>query len=318
MRVEIDENSGFCFGVVNAIRKAEEELRRGPLYCIGEIVHNDVEVRRLARRGLRTIDHETFAGLHRCRVLFRAHGEPPSSYALAARNEVEVIDASCPVVLALQRKIREAHARARAAGGQVVIYGKPGHAEVTALLAQTGGEAIVAGGVEDLDAVDFSRPVTLFSQTTQGLEGFREIVARARERAGATVSVHDTICRKVANRVPQLKRFAASHDAILFVSDEKSSNGKLLFSVCREVNPRSYFIQDARDLRREMLDGVDSAGISGATSTPRRVMESVGERVRALAGEEGERNHSKTTARRDVPASQLTRTTCQRSKELEY
>ena len=153
--MEIDENSGFCFGVVNAIRKAEEELRRGPLYCIGDIVHNDLEVRRLARRGLRAIDHATFATLHHCRVLFRAHGEPPSSYLMAARNSVEVIDASCPVVLALQRKIREAHAQTRDAGGQIVIYGKPGHAEVVALLAQTGGEALVVGSAKDLEMVDF-------------------------------------------------------------------------------------------------------------------------------------------------------------------
>jgi 4-hydroxy-3-methylbut-2-enyl diphosphate reductase len=283
--VEIDKNSGFCFGVVNAIRKAEEELRRGPLYCIGDIVHNDIEVRRLARRGLCPIDHETFSGLRRCRVLFRAHGEPPSSYALAVRNEIEVIDASCPVVLDLQRKIREAHARTRTGGGQVVIYGKPGHAEVVALLAQTGGEALVVEGVEDLEAVDFTRPVVLFSQTTQGLDGFKEIVERARERATAPVSVHDTICRKVANRVPQLKAFAASHDAIFFVSGEKSSNGKQLFSVCREVNPRSYFIQHASDIRVEMLDNIESVGVSGATSTPRRAMEEAAARVRQLAQE---------------------------------
>ena len=285
MRVEIDENSGFCFGVVNAIRKAEEELRRGPLYCIGDIVHNDLEVRRLARRGLRAIDHATFATLHHCRVLFRAHGEPPSSYLMAARNGVEVIDASCPVVLALQRKIREAHAQTRDAGGQIVIYGKPGHAEVVALLAQTGGEALVVGSAKDLEMVDFSRPVTLFSQTTQGLDDFKEIVERVTARAKATVDVHDTICRKVANRVPQLKRFAASHGAILFVSGEKSSNGKQLFAVCREINPRSYFIQGARDLRQEMLEGAESAGISGATSTPRWVMEEVSEKARRFAKE---------------------------------
>lgn len=278
VRVEIDENSGFCFGVVNAIRKAEEELQRGPLYCIGDIVHNSLEMSRLSRRGLRAIDHETFAGLDGCRVLFRAHGEPPSSYAMAARNEIEVIDASCPVVLNLQRKIREAHER-DGGEGQVVIYGKPGHAEVLALVAQTRGEALVVERVVDLELIDFSRPVILFSQTTQGLDGFKEIVEEVKARALAAVTVHDTICRKVANRVPQLKRFAASHDVILFVSGEKSSNGQQLFAVCREVNPRSYFIQQASDLREEMLEGAGSVGISGATSTPRWVMKEVGERI---------------------------------------
>ncbi|MDR1274022.1 MAG: 4-hydroxy-3-methylbut-2-enyl diphosphate reductase [Odoribacteraceae bacterium] len=286
MRVEIDENSGFCFGVVNAIQKAEEELQRGPLYCIGDIVHNSLEVQRLARQGLVAIDHEAFARLRDCRVLFRAHGEPPSSYGTAARNGIEVIDASCPVVLNLQRRIRKAHEQMREQGGQIVIYGKPGHAEVVALVAQTRGEALVAERAADLDAIDYSRPVTLFSQTTQGLDGFKEIVERVKARARAAVIVHDTICRKVANRVPQLKRFAGDHDVILFVSGEKSSNGQQLFAVCREENPRSYFIQGASDLRREMLDGATSVGISGATSTPRWVMEEVNERIGLVAGEE--------------------------------
>jgi 4-hydroxy-3-methylbut-2-enyl diphosphate reductase len=284
MRVEIDDNSGFCFGVVNAIRKAEEELARGPLYCIGDIVHNSLEVQRLARLGLVAIDHETFAGLHRCRVLFRAHGEPPSSYEMAGRNEIEVIDASCPVVLDLQRRIRKAHEQMQSCGGQVVIYGKSGHAEVTALVAQTRGEAIVVEHAGDVEAIDLLRPVILFSQTTQGLDGFKEIVERVRERVQAPVTVQDTICRKVANRIPQLKRFAGDHDVILFVSGEKSSNGKQLFAVCREANPRSHFIGSAGDLRREMLDGSASVGISGATSTPRWVMEEVKERVALVTG----------------------------------
>ncbi|MDR1415521.1 MAG: 4-hydroxy-3-methylbut-2-enyl diphosphate reductase, partial [Odoribacteraceae bacterium] len=234
-----------------------------------------MEVQRLSRMGLVAIDHERFAGLRGGRVLFRAHGEPPSSYEMAARNGVEVIDASCPVVLDLQRKIRAAHERTREQGGQVVIYGKPGHAEVAALVAQTGGEALVVERPEDLEAIDYGRPVTLFSQTTQGLDGFKEIVKLVRARARGEVVVRDTICRKVAGRVPQLRRFAGDHDVILFVSGEKSSNGKQLFSVCREANPRSYFIQGAGDLRREMLDDADSVGISGATSTPRWVMEEV-------------------------------------------
>jgi 4-hydroxy-3-methylbut-2-enyl diphosphate reductase len=238
-----------------------------------------LEVRRLSRQGLVAIGHEAFAGLHGCRVLFRAHGEPPSSYETAARNGIEVIDASCPVVLDLQRRIRKAHEQARASGGQVVIYGKPGHAEVAALVAQTGGDALVVEQASDLEAVDFTLPVTLFSQTTQGLDGFKEIVERVKARARAEVIVHDTICRKVANRIPQLKRFAAGHDVVLFVSGEKSSNGKQLFAVCREANPRSHFIQGAGDLRRGMLEGAVSVGISGATSTPRWVMEEVMEAI---------------------------------------
>ncbi|MDR2130310.1 MAG: 4-hydroxy-3-methylbut-2-enyl diphosphate reductase [Odoribacteraceae bacterium] len=288
MRVEIDENSGFCFGVVNAIQKAEAELQRGSLYCIGDIVHNSLEMQRLAQQGLRSIDHETFAGLHRCRVLFRAHGEPPSSYEMAARNGIEVIDASCPVVLDLQRRIRKAHEQMHAGGGQIVIYGKPGHAEVVALVAQTGGEALIVERDADLAAIDFTKPVILFSQTTQGLDGFQKIVEQVKARAQAPVTVHDTICRKVANRVPQLKRFAANHDVILFVSGEKSSNGKQLFAVCREVNPRSYFIQGTGDLRDEMLENATSVGVSGATSTPRRLMEEVSDRVSRAVNDEND------------------------------
>lgn len=275
MKVEIDENSGFCFGVVNAIAKAEEELQRGELYCIGDIVHNSLEVDRLKKLGLRTIDHEAFAALHDCRVLFRAHGEPPSSYALARENNIEVIDASCPVVLNLQQKIRAAHERVKENGGQIVIYGKRGHAEVNGLVAQTNGEALVVEREEDLKGIDFSRLVILFSQTTKSLDGFKRIVELVRQNARGGVEVNDTICRKVANRIPQLREFAVQHDVVLFVSGEKSSNGKQLFAVCREVNPRTYFVQSADDLRDEMFEGATSVGISGATSTPRWVMEEI-------------------------------------------
>lgn len=279
MKVEIDENSGFCFGVVNAIAKAEVELQKGTLYCIGDIVHNSLEVDRLKRLGLRTIDHEEFARLKECRVLFRAHGEPPSSYALARDNGIEVIDASCPVVLNLQQKIRKAYERVKADGGQVVIYGKRGHAEVNGLVAQTNGEALVIEGEEDLKSIDFSQPIILFSQTTKGLEGFERIVERVKENASGIVEVNDTICRKVANRIPQLKAFAAGHDVVVFVSGEKSSNGKQLFAVCKEVNPRTYFVQGAADLRDEMFVGARSVGVSGATSTPRWVMQEIRERL---------------------------------------
>lgn len=279
VKVEIDEHSGFCFGVVNAIRKAEQELEQGGLYCIGDIVHNDLEVRRLEEKGLRTIEHEEFAGLRNCRVLFRAHGEPPESYRTARENGVEVIDASCPVVLDLQRRIREAYEAVSAEGGQVVIYGKRGHAEVVGLVGQTGGKAVVVEKEEDLAQVDFGRKVVLFSQTTQSLEGFRRIAELMRGRGGDLVVVHDTICRKVANRIPQLKEFAGRHDVVIFVSGEKSSNGRQLFAVCREVNARSYFVQAAEDVTAEMTAGAESVGISGATSTPRRVMEEIQRKI---------------------------------------
>lgn len=275
MKVEIDENSGFCFGVVNAIAKAEEELQQGELYCIGDIVHNNLEVDRLKGLGLRTIDHEAFADLRDCRVLFRAHGEPPSSYALAEKNNIEVIDASCPVVLNLQQKIRAAYERVKANGGQIVIYGKRGHAEVNGLVAQTNGEALVVEREEDLKEIDFSRLVIVFSQTTKSLDGFKRIEELVRACARGGVEVNDTICRKVANRIPQLREFAVRHDVVLFVSGEKSSNGKQLFAVCREANPRTYFVQGVADLSGEMFEGAESVGISGATSTPRWVMEEI-------------------------------------------
>ena len=275
MKVEIYENSGFCFGVVNAIAKAEEELQQGELYCIGDIVHNNLEVDRLKGLGLRTIDHEAFADLRDCRVLFRAHGEPPSSYALAEKNNIEVIDASCPVVLNLQQKIRAAYERVKANGGQLVIYGKRGHAEVNGLVAQTNGEALVVEREEDLKEIDFSRLVILFSQTTKSLDGFKRIEELVRASARGGVEVNDTICRKVANRIPQLREFAVRHDVVLFVSGEKSSNGKQLFAVWREANPRTYFVQGVADLSDEMFEGAESVGISGATSTPRWVMEEI-------------------------------------------
>lgn len=275
MRVEIDKNSGFCTGVVNAIQKAEKELEKGELYCIGDIVHNNLEVERLEAMGLRTIEHEEFGQLSHCRVLFRAHGEPPASYETARANGVEVIDASCPVVLNLQKKIRKAYESVKENGGQIVIYGKRGHAEVIGLVGQTNGEALVVEHEDDLRQVDFSRPVILFSQTTKSLEGFRHVIELMRKAGGGLVTVHDTICRKVANRIPQLKEFARQHDVIIFVSGEKSSNGKQLYAVCREVNPRTYFVHSAADVKPEMTEGVESVGISGATSTPVWIMEDI-------------------------------------------
>lgn len=279
MIVEIDEHSGFCFGVVKAIRKAEQELEKGVLYCIGDIVHNDLEVERLKQKGLRTIGHEEFADLCDCRVLFRAHGEPPVSYETAKANGVEVIDASCPVVLNLQKMIRKAYEQLQGQKGQIVIYGKRGHAEVIGLVGQTNGEALVIENEEDIQQIDFSGEVILFSQTTKSLEGFQRIAGLLKESGGENVVVYDTICRKVANRIPQLREFAGLHDVIIFVSGEKSSNGKQLFTVCREVNPRTYFVQRAADVQSEMLVNAASVGISGATSTPRWIMEEIKNRI---------------------------------------
>lgn len=279
MKVEIDEHSGFCFGVVNAIRKAEQELEKGTLYCIGDIVHNSLEVERLKTMGLQTIEHDKFVKLKNCRVLFRAHGEPPISYLTARENGIEIIDASCPVVLNLQERIRKSYEQTREEGGQIVIYGKRGHAEVVGLVGQTNGEALVVEKEDDVKQIDFSRKVILFSQTTKSLEGFQKIADLLKERGGSQVVVHDTICRKVANRIPQLRDFAGRHDVVIFVSGQKSSNGKQLFAVCQEVNPRSYFVQSAEDLHPEMIFGAETVGISGATSTPRWVMEEIRHKI---------------------------------------
>ena len=214
-----------------------------------------------------------------CRVLFRAHGEPPSSYEMARKNGVEVVDASCPVVLNLQRRIREAYEAIRGEGGQIVIYGKRGHAEVIGLVGQTCGEALVVENEDDLRQIDFTKPVVVFSQTTKSLDGFRAISALIRQRGGKRVTVYDTICRKVANRIPQLRDFARMHDVIIFVSGKKSSNGKQLYTVCKEVNPRTYFVESAEELSAEMFEGVNSVGISGATSTPLWVTEEIRDRI---------------------------------------
>ncbi len=279
MKVEIDEHSGFCFGVVNAIRKAEQELEKGALYCIGDIVHNSLEVERLKAMGLQTIEHDDFARLKNCRVLFRAHGEPPVSYQTAHENGIEIIDASCPVVLNLQERIRKSFEQTRKEGGQIVIYGKRGHAEVVGLVGQTNGEALVVEKEDDIKQIDFSRQVILFSQTTKSLEGFQKIADLLKEKGGDLVVVHDTICRKVANRIPQLRDFAGRHDVVIFVSGQKSSNGKQLFAVCQEINPRSYFVQSVEDLRPEMIAGAETVGISGATSTPRWIMEDIQHKI---------------------------------------
>lgn len=278
MKVEIDNDSGFCFGVVTAIRKAEEELQKsGTLYCLGDIVHNSDEVQRLSSKGLKIITHSEMEKLHGVKVLLRAHGEPPSTYELARRNGIEIIDATCPVVLRLQQRIKDTFSTPAGQRPQIVIYGKNGHAEVNGLVGQTAGEAIVIESADDLDRIDFSRDVALYSQTTKSLEGFRHITEeiRRRLRPGCRLESFDTICRQVANRVEKLQRFARAHDVVLFVAGKKSSNGKVLYANCREVNPSTYLISNPSELDRRWLAGAESVGICGATSTPRWLMEQV-------------------------------------------
>lgn len=280
-QIEIDELSGFCFGVVTAIRKAEEELAKsGTLYCLGDIVHNSDEVERLRRKGLVTITHEQMAGLHDVKVLLRAHGEPPSTYDMARRNGIEIIDATCPVVLQLQRRIKEAYSGSTP-HPQIVIYGKTGHAEVNGLVGQTGGEAIVIESTDDLDKIDYSRDIHLYSQTTKSIEGLKTMIAEIsrRKHPDASLQSADTICRQVANRVGHIREFAASHSVILFVAGKKSSNGKILYNECKSVNPRTHLISNADELNHEWIRDSDSIGICGATSTPRWLMEEVRERV---------------------------------------
>ncbi|MBD5294307.1 MAG: 4-hydroxy-3-methylbut-2-enyl diphosphate reductase [Bacteroides sp.] len=278
--VEIDAGSGFCFGVTAAIKKAEEELAKGtPLYCLGDIVHNSDEVERLRLNGLVTISHEQMAGLHDCKVLLRAHGEPPETYELARRNNIEIIDATCPVVLKLQQRIKKAYDSTDAP--QIVIYGKLGHAEVNGLVGQTSGNAKVVETEADLAKVDPTRTTHLYSQTTKSLNGLRDIAAKLGEHLSENVEFHtfDTICRSVAHRVDNLREFARSHDAIIFVAGRKSSNGKFLFDECRAVNPRTQFISGPDELDLSLLEGAESIGICGATSTPRWLMERVKEKI---------------------------------------
>lgn len=268
MKIEIDEKSGFCFGVVKAITTAEELLRarHGAVWCLGDIVHNRVEVNRLENMGLQTVGHERLPELAGKCVLIRAHGEPPATYALAERYGIELADATCPVVAKLQERVRRAWEEMRAVGGQVVILGKPGHAEVVGLTGQTNEEAVVVESLDDLSRIDFSRPVCLLSQTTQSLSLFNamrdEILRRAADPSAVTV--HDTICRQVSNRNPHLREFAARFDAVVFVSGSKSSNGKALYGVCREANARSYKVEDASELRAEWFaGGGDGGGSAG-------------------------------------------------------
>lgn len=281
--VEIDQGSGFCFGVVTAIKKAEEELdKSGHLYCLGDIVHNSNEVERLERKGLETITHEQLKELHNVKVLLRAHGEPPETYEIARRNNIEIIDATCPVVLQLQRRIHATYNTKQ--NPQIVIYGKNGHAEVNGLVGQTNGEAIVIQDENDIENIDFNRDIYLYSQTTKSLHGFQNIVGKIAEKNNNrhTFESYDTICRQVANRIDKIREFASAHELIIFVSGKKSSNGKILFAECHDANPSSYLISSEEELNPEWLKGKEHIGICGATSTPMWLMNNVKERILSL------------------------------------
>ncbi len=291
MKITIDQNSGYCFGVEYAIQMAEDELLDSKtLYCLGDIVHNDMEVDRLYKKGLRVIDHEQLKNLRDCKVLIRAHGEPPETYQIALKNNIELIDASCPVVLKLQNRVKGSYERTKKEDGQIVIYGKPGHAEVTGLCGQTNNEAIIVTEESDLDKIDFSRPSVLFSQTTKSTKGFYDMKARIEDKYLSQSSktledsfeAHDSICRQVSNREPKMKNFAQEHDVIVFVSGKKSSNGKALYQVCKKHNERSYFISSSEELNPDWFMDDDSVGICGATSTPMWLMEKVEEDIISL------------------------------------
>ena len=281
-RVVIDDKSGFCFGVVNAISRAEEALSEGgKLYSLGDIVHNGSEVRRLEEMGLITIDHSRIPSLGGQKMLIRAHGEPPSTYATAKEYGVEIIDATCPVVARLQRLVVEAFECMEKVGGTVVIFGKRGHAEVVGLTGQIDEKAIVVESIADLDKVDFSRPIFLLSQTTQSKSAFELVRDYVLSHAAdpEQVVIRDTICGRVSGREEHLREFAASHDAVLFVCGKKSSNGKVLYEVCRSANPNTYKVEDASEIDMSWLEGCRSVGVCGATSTPLRLMEEVAEAI---------------------------------------
>ena len=284
MVIEVDKDSGFCPGVVSAIKKAEDHLQTAAqLYCLGDIVHNSQEVQRLEEQGLVTIVHDQLKELHDTIVLLRAHGEPPETYHHAAENNIQIIDATCPVVLQLQRKRRSMY-ESEDSAVQIVIFGKIGHAEVNGLVGQTAGKAIVVERTEDISKIDFSRPVRLYSQTTMSVDRFRELANAIEERMEnkSDFKSFDTICRQVANRIPHMKEFASRHDVVLLVSGKKSSNGKALFEVCRSVNPQSFFISHPEDVTPEMIAGANSIGICGATSTPRWQMEKLKDAIMLL------------------------------------
>lgn len=282
MRIEIDDKSGFCFGVVRAITEAEKALAEGgTVYSLGDIVHNRIEVQRLERLGLQTVTHDEMPRLAGCRLFIRAHGEPPTTYARARELGIDLIDATCPVVARLQTRVVRAHELMRPIGGQVVILGKRGHAEVVGLTGQVDAPTIVIEGPQDLDAIDFARPVYFLSQTTQSIALFERLCDEMCRRAAdpAQVRIEDTICRQVANREEHLEAFARRFDVVIFVCGRKSSNGKVLFEVCRRANAATYNIEEAAELEPQWFAGAASVGICGATSTPKWLMQQVADAV---------------------------------------
>lgn len=281
MRIIIDDNAGYCFGVVKAIGAAEEVLRReGNLYCLGDIVHNSAEVDRLRSEGLEVIDHRRLEQLGGSKVLIRAHGEPPETYRTASRLGIELIDATCPIVLALQQRIRRGYDEMCAVGGQVVIFGKPGHAEVVGLTGQTEGTAAIVSSPDDIGGIDFARPIRLYSQTTRSRDEYRTLIANIEARHPADFVAYDTVCNRVANRARELEEFARGVDVLLFVAGANSSNGHYLYEYCRKVQPATHLIVDAGELQADWIEGASTVGISGATSTPRWLMEEVAAKLK--------------------------------------
>lgn len=283
MKIEIDPYSGFCFGVITAIEKAEKLLEQGfPLYCLGDLVHNNVEMERLQKKGLRTIQYEEYRQMKDAVVLIRAHGEPPETYEIARNNNITLIDATCPVVLQLQKKIKQTFQANNEI--QIVIFGKQGHAEVNGLVGQTHGNAIVISNTKDLEQLDLSKPIAIFSQTTQSPDKYNEIVSELKKKMEAVGNVEklecvNSICRQVSLRDKELKKFAQKHDVIIFVSGKQSSNGKALFEVCQSVNPQSYFISEASEIQFEWFNNASSVGVCGATSTPMWLMKNIAEYI---------------------------------------
>jgi 4-hydroxy-3-methylbut-2-enyl diphosphate reductase len=295
IKVTIDKNSGYCFGVEYAIQMAEEEMNTtDTLYCLGDIVHNSMEVKRLNEKGLRIIDREQFKELRDCKVLIRAHGEPPETYQWAMENNIELIDASCPVVLKLQNRVKHAFDQITKDKGQILIYGQKGHAEVIGLTGQTNNKALVVTSEEDLKDLDYTKPISLFSQTTKSTQGFyrmKELIEENIQKANpeldakalaAQLDANDSICRQVSNREPQLKKFSLDHEVVIFVSGKKSSNGKALYSVCKAINERSYFVENETEIDPAWFESVTTVGVCGATSTPMWLMENVSKYIEAL------------------------------------
>lgn len=291
MKIEIDQKSGFCFGVQNAVEIAEDALLEGEtVYSLGPLMHNDMEMKRLSSLGLITIDHKWFSTLKNCKVLIRAHGEPPETYRMALENNITIIEATCPIVRKLQLKIKKTWSDIRNIKGQIVIFGKPGHAEVIGLLGQTSNEGLLVSKAADIDKIDFSRPIALFSQTTMEITAFeniRQMIFDRMKAEGVTdpeqdLMVFNTVCGQVSGREPHLRAFAAEHDIVIFVSGKDSSNGKMLYSVCKRINPDTYFISSVEEIEKSWFEGKESVGICGATSTPRWLIREVNEHIRSL------------------------------------